>query len=128
MRLWEQCGSPDVSLHRMELPKTDLGWLIDAVAHRRPEAAVMAHMVPQRWTCSASEGEPILLLMKAACLEMLTNFNQFAREHALTRHLEAQVTIHSQHIPKMAKAIDTARLRTILVNLRSILSAGVDEV
>jgi hypothetical protein len=75
MTLSKQCSELGLPLQRVELPRSSEGWNVLGQVHRRPEAAAAAMLRAEGWTCAECEGGPMLLLIKAACLERLMELN-----------------------------------------------------
>lgn len=84
-------------------------------------------MRAEGWTCATCEGGPMLLLMKAACLERLMELNTLGAADSLTRFLEAQFVINAAHLDSIFAAIGRATAAQVRRNFEAIYAAGVDE-
>lgn len=97
------------------------------MAHKRPEHAAAELMRGEGWAVSTCEGGPILLLMKAACLDLLMAMNRLGADDSLTRFFEAQVTIHQERVSEIADAVNAASTGTVVKNFERIYASGVDQ-
>jgi hypothetical protein len=79
------------------------------------------------WTCAACEGGPMLLLIKAACLERLMELNSLGAADSLTRFLEAQFVINAAQLGSIIRAVDLATTEQVVRNFEAIYAAGVDQ-
>ena len=69
-----------------------------------PEYAVWRYLSSTGYVGAYCEGGPVLLLIKAAALEVLSELNLFgSREDACQRFTEAQLTIHENSYKKTTK-------------------------
>jgi hypothetical protein len=127
MQLSEQCEQLGLPYQRVELARGSGGWIVKGAEHKRPEEAAAALMRAEGWICSTCEGGPMLLLMKAACLELLISLNRFGGGDSLTRFFEAQVTINRQHRSEIAQAIGAADTSTVVRNFQRIYATDVCE-
>jgi len=111
----------------VDLPKSPGGWEFSGRIYDRPEPAAAAIMRSEGWTCATCEGGPMLLLMKAACLERLMELNTLGAEDSLRRFLEAQFVINREHMSSIIAAIGEASTAQVRRNFDAIYAAGVDE-
>lgn len=125
--LRDQCAALGVPLGRIELSRSERGWHVAGTDHYRPEQAAAAMLRAEGWTCATCEGGPMLLLMKAACLERLMELNTLGAADSLTRFLEAQFVINAAHLDSIYAAIDRATTAQVRRNFEAIYAAGVDE-
>lgn len=125
--LRDQCAALGVPLERIDLPRGPDGWHVAGHAHYRPEHAAAALLRVEGWTCATCEGGPMLLLMKAACLERLMELNTLGAADSLTRFLEAQFVINAAHLDSIYAAIGRATTAQVRRNFNAIYAAGVDE-
>ena len=124
--LRDQCEALGLRFHRVEVPRAAEGWLVQDTFHR-PEHAAAAMLRAEGWTCATCEGGPMLLLMKAACLERLMELNSLGAADSLTRFLEAQFVINADHLDSIFAAIGAATTNQVRRNFDAIYAAGVDE-
>lgn len=74
-----------------------------------PEYAAWRHFSSLGYSGAYCEGGPILLLIRAAALDVLTSLNNFnSRQDACSRFTEAQLTIHQKHSDLILGAIRSA--------------------
>ncbi|CAH2030631.1 hypothetical protein [Trichlorobacter ammonificans] len=93
-----------------------------------PELAAWRYFSSQGYVGGYCEGGPILLLIRAAALEVLTNINTFkSREDACTRATEAQFTIHRQSSHLILNAISTSKTSQIVRHFNEIYSSPLIE-
>lgn len=122
-----QCVEIGVPFSRIELTRGEAGWEVAGTPYPRPEHAVAALMRTNGWTCATCEGGPMLLLMKAACLQRLMDLNEFGAADSLRRFLEAQFVINARDIDSIIRAIATTSIDQVCANFEAIYAAGVDE-
>lgn len=123
MSLQRQCEQLGLALEVVKLERSAIGWIVNGVAHKRPEDAALAHLAAQGWVGVACEGAAVLMLMKAACLDHLARVNTFgSRADACTRYFEAQAMIHKDRAAGIIADIERADERTIRANLLEITS------
>ena len=80
---------------------------LDAGNH--PEYAAWRHFSSIGYSGAYCEGGPILLLIRAAALDVLTSLNTFnSRQDACSRFTEAQLTIHQEHSNLILSTIRSA--------------------
>lgn len=127
MNLRDQCSELELPLLRVELPRSSEGWQVLGQLYRRPEAAAAAMLRDEGWTCADCEGGPMLLLIKAACLERLMELNILGPADSLTRFLEAQFVINAAHMDSIIDAVGSATTEQVVANFAAIYAAGVDE-
>jgi len=127
LSLRAQCDALGVAFDRRELPRDVVGWHVDGRAYYRPEHAAAAILRAEGWTCATCEGGPMLLLMKAACLERLMELNTLGAADSLTRFLEAQFVINAAHLDSIYAAIGRATTAQVRENFEAIYAAGVDD-
>lgn len=101
--LAEQCLQLDIKHEKIEgLPYG-----------KKPEIDALNHFLAQGFTGAYCEGGPVLLLIKAAALDVLAQFNFRDRSDACTRFTEAQLTIYkesSEHILNAIRNADEAQV------------------
>ena len=122
-----QCDALGVRFDRVELPRSPEGWVVEDSFYYRPEHAAATLLRSEGWTCATCEGGPMLLLMKAACLERLMELNTLGAADSLTRFLEAQFVINAAHLDSIYDAIGRATTAQVRHNFEAIYAAGVDE-
>lgn len=84
--LSEQCLQLDIKHEKIEgLPYG-----------KKPEIDALNHFLAQGFTGAYCEGGPVLLLIRAAALDILAQFNFRGRNDACTRFTEAQLTIYKE--------------------------------
>lgn len=77
--------------------------------HRKPERAAFEYYQDIGYTGAYCEGGAILLLIRAAALDVLAELSPFSsRKDAMMRFTEAQFTILSEHIPRICDTVRTA--------------------
>lgn len=72
---------------------------------KKPEIDALNHFLAQGFTGAYCEGGPVLLLIRAAALEVLAQFNFRGRSDACTRFTEAQLTIYKESSELILNAI-----------------------
>ncbi|RFC33010.1 MAG: hypothetical protein DID91_2727703146 [Candidatus Nitrotoga sp. MKT] len=80
---------------------------------KKPEIDALNHYLDQGFIGAYCEGGPVLLLIRAAALDVLAQFNFRNRSDACTRFTEAQLTIYkesSELILNAIRNIDEAQL------------------
>jgi hypothetical protein len=123
--LRDQCDTLGLPFHRIEVSRSAEGWLVEDAFHR-PERAAAVMLRAEGWTCATCEGGPMLLLMKAACLERLMELSSLGAADSLTRFLEAQFVINADHLESIFDAISRATTAQVRRNFDAIYAAGVD--
>lgn len=109
-----QCSALELPLLELAVPRVNGNWLVGDMAFARPEPAAKQLLVEDGWCAACCEGGPVLVLLKAACLELLAELNPFGRRDARTRFLEAQFTIHTAHTEDLVAAIASAGLDSVM--------------
>ena len=108
--LAEQCLQLDITLERLEnLPYG-----------KKPEIDALNHFSDQGFVGSYCEGGPVLLLIRAAALDVLAQFNIFGRSDACTRFTEAQLTIYKESSELILNAIRNADVAEVVRNFKEI--------
>lgn len=125
LSLNDQCVQLGVPLTLAALPKSTAGWEFEGRIYDRPERAAASIMTSGGWTCATCEGGPILLLLKAACLERLMELNTLGETDSLTRFLEAQFFINKAEIASIIEAIGRSNAAQVRRNFERIYAAGV---
>ena len=78
-------------------------------AGNHPEYAAWRYFSSVGYSGAYCEGGPILLLIRAAALDVLTSLNSFnSRQDACSRFTEAQLTIYQEHSNLILSAIRSA--------------------
>jgi hypothetical protein len=78
-------------------------------AGNHPEYAAWRNFSSIGYSGAYCEGGPILLLIRAAALDVLTSLNTFnSRQDACSRFTKAQLTIHQEHSNLILSAICSA--------------------
>jgi hypothetical protein len=72
---------------------------------KKPEIDALNHFLAQGYTGSYCESGPVLLLIRAAALDVLAQFNFRDRSDACTRFTEAQLTIYKESSELILNAI-----------------------
>ncbi|AWT48141.1 hypothetical protein DLE54_00425 [Psychrobacter sp. YP14] len=89
-----------------------------------PEKAALEYFIKQGYVGTYNEGYMFQNTMKALILDELTRLNTFnSRNDACTRFLEAQLTIHENHIDKILFSIKGISKSTFTKNLAEIIAA-----
>lgn len=107
--LSDQCSEIGWSLTELLAQKHDKRlWSLDGGPTGLPEEVVGQMLVGSGGSVSFCEGGSALLLMKAAALEALATMNPFGdRGDAVTRYLEAQMTILAEHTAEIVETVRT---------------------
>jgi hypothetical protein len=93
--LAEQCLKLDITHEKIEnLPYG-----------KKPEIDALNHFSAQGFVGAYGEGGPVLLLIRAAALDVLAQFNIFGRSDACTRYTEAQLVIYKESSDLILNAI-----------------------
>lgn len=96
-------------------------WYENGINYSNPEELVLNHLKSEGINCSWCEGGSINLLIKASALEILTKLNIFSsREDAITRYLEAQLTILHHHKADILASIKGISLTQLKQNISEI--------
>ncbi|TPG89830.1 VRR-NUC domain-containing protein [Pseudomonas caspiana] len=105
--LSDQCSDIGWSLTEVLAQKHDKRlWSLDGGPAGLPEEVVGQMLVGSGGSVSYCEGGAALLLMKAAALETLSAMNTFGdRIDAVTRYLEAQMTILADHTAEIVETV-----------------------
>jgi len=86
-----------------------------------PEQVAWLHLKEDGYEGSYCEGGAVLIMIRAAALDVLASLNTFgAREDACNRFTEAQLKIHEGRIPEITAAIEQASLDSVLKNFHEI--------
>ncbi|WP_423821779.1 VRR-NUC domain-containing protein [Salinisphaera sp. SPP-AMP-43] len=111
LKLPDQCAQLDISLE-----------IIEGVQFgNEPERTAWSHYKQKGYEGGYCEGGPVLLLIRAAALDLFANLNPFgSREDACSRFTEAQLKIHEGHISEIAAAVEAADRDTVLRGFREI--------
>lgn len=89
--------------------------------HGRPEIAALKYYEKNGFVGSSCEGGAILLLIRAAALDKLTELNTFkSREDACTRFTEAQLVIHKDSSEEILFAIRSTTLQQVVEGFKEI--------
>jgi hypothetical protein len=92
--------------------------------HGNPELAAYQHFSSLGYSGGYCEGGPILLLIRAAALDILARLNTFgSRPDACTRFTEAQLTILKDDTYLILNAIRSANSHQVVRNFSEIYSA-----
>jgi len=92
--------------------------------HGHPELAAWHYFSSSGYSGGYCEGGPVLLLIRAAALDILARINPFgSRQDACTRFTEAQLTIHQQHSDLILNAIRSAETPQIVCRFNEIYSS-----
>ena len=88
---------------------------------QEPELALWRYYVTKGYCGAYCEGRALLLLIRAAALDVLESLNPFSsREDACSRYTEAQLTIHKNHLVDIGDAVEHATAETIARAFREI--------
>lgn len=88
---------------------------------QNPEKAALKHFSDQGWQGSYCEGGAVLVLIRAAALDILEALNPFkSREDACRRFTEAQLEIHRNNLENICDTIRKARPELVRRNFREI--------
>ncbi len=126
LNLPDQCKQAGWSLEKLSVERLHDGtWTHDQFRAKEPELLAAAYFVDRGYKVSWCEGGTIKLLMKAAALETLAKHNYFNdRSDAITRYLEAQLTLLGENVNQFITAVASANRATVDSALREILSHG----
>lgn len=122
MPLSKQCEVLGISQETLPLARIEGRWLVDDAQYKRPEDAALAHFRSLGFRGTACEGTAPLLLMKAACLDLLASVSQFGREDACSRYFEAQCLINRDRSADIVAAVDQVDEGRVTRNLREIVN------
>lgn len=91
-----------------------------------PERVAWLHLKGEGYQGSYCEAGAVLILIRAAALDVLTYLNTFdSRKDACTRFTEAQLKIHEDRIPEIAVAIEQASREDVLKNFQEIYRSPI---
>lgn len=108
--LAEQCLQLQITLEKLEgLPYG-----------KKPEIDALNHFLAQGFVGAYCEGGPALLLIRAAALDVLAQFNIFGRSDACTRFTEAQFIIYKESSELILNAIRNTDVAQIIRNFKEI--------
>jgi len=111
LTLPEQCAHLDLPFEQIE--GLQFG--------NEPERAAWKHYLQQGYEGGYCEGGPILLIIRAAALDLFTKLNSFgSREDACNRFTEAQLKIHEGRINTIASAVEKADHKSVARGFREI--------
>lgn len=86
-----------------------------------PELAAWRYFEQQGYAGTYCEGGAVLVLIRAASLDVLEQLNPFgSREDACHRFTEAQLTIHENHTAEIAAAVESATVDSVVKGFREI--------
>ena len=80
----------------------------------------MNHFLDQGFVGAYCEGGPVLLLIRAAALDVLAQFNHFGRSDACTRFTEAQLTIYKESSELILNAVRNADVAQVESHFKEI--------
>jgi hypothetical protein len=113
--LAEQCTLLGVPLEDTPNPDTSLP----------PEIALWTRFTEFGYTGSYCEGGAILILLRAAALDLLARLNTFgSRSDASTRFTEAQFSIQAAHSKEVVSTIRSAEIGQVRKNFSEIYSSS----
>jgi len=120
--LAQQCEDIGWSLTDLPAQKHDKrSWSIDGGAVGLPEEVVGRMYARSGANVSFCEGGSVLLLMKAAALETLAKRNTFNdRSDAISRYLEAQITILAEHIAEIVETVRSITPEALVRNVAEL--------
>ena len=108
--LAEQCLQLDITLDKLEgLPYG-----------KKPEIDALNHFSTQGFVGAYCEGGPVLLLIRAAALDVLAQLNIFGRGDACTRFTEAQFIIYKESSEFILNAIRNTDIAQVVRNFKEI--------
>lgn len=108
--LAEQCLQLEITLEKLEgLPYG-----------KKPEIDALNHFSAQGYVGAYCEGGPVLLLIRAAALDVLAQLNIFGRSDACTRFTEAQLIIYKESSELILNAIRNADVAQVVRNFKEI--------
>ena len=108
--LAEQCLKLDITHEKIEgLPYG-----------KKPEIDALNHLSTQGFVGAYCEGGPVLLLIRAAALDVLAQFNIFGRNDACTRFTEAQLTAYKESSDLILAAIRNTDVAQVDRNFKEI--------
>lgn len=87
---------------------------------KKPELDALNHFLAQGFTGAYCEGGPVLLLIKAAALDVLAQFNFRGRSDACARFTEAQLTIYKESSELIINAIRNTDKAQVFSNFNEI--------
>lgn len=120
--LLDQCSEIGWSLTDVLAQKHDKRiWSMDGGLAGLPEEVVGQMYTSYGASVSFCEGGSALLLMKAAALETLARLNTFNdRADAVTRYLEAQMTILAEHTSEIIETVRTITPDALVRNVNEL--------
>lgn len=90
----------------------------------RPEYAAWCHFSSAGYTGAYCEGGAVLLLIRAAALDLLAKLNTFnSRQDACQRFTEAQLLIHQEHSDLILRAVRSADLSQVIRGFNEIYTS-----
>lgn len=108
--LAEQCLQLDITLEKLEgLPYG-----------KKPAIDALNYFSTQGFVGAYCEGGPVLLLIRAAALDVLAQFNIFGRSDACTRFTEAQFIIYKESSELILNAIRNTDVAQVIRNFKEI--------
>ncbi len=108
--LTEQCLQLDIKHEKIEgLPYG-----------KKPEIDALNHFSAQGYVGAHCEGKPVLLLIRAAALDVLAQFNIFGRSDACTRDTGAQLIVYKESSELILNAIRNADVAQVVRNFKEI--------
>ena len=109
--LQEQCGHLGIDYERLE----------ELDFRGAPEYAAWQYFCANGYKGAFCEGGPILLLIRAAALDVFAKLNPFnSRDDACTRFTEAQLTIHENNTEDILDAVSNSTPRQIAKGFKEI--------
>lgn len=118
MTLPEQCALLGLSFEQIE----------GLHFSKEPERALWKDYLRQGFEGAYCEAGPILLIVRAAALDVLAELNPFgSREDACNRFTEAQLKIHETNIPAIVSAVERADRSSLLRGFREIYSSPLTQ-
>jgi len=107
--LAEQCLQLDITHEKLDLP-----------FGKKPEIDGLNHFLTQGFVGAYCEGGPVLLLVRAAALDVLAEINFFGRRDACTRFTEAQLTIYKESSELILNAVRNADIAQVESQFKEI--------
>lgn len=112
--LSRQCALLGIEFEEIELPRDSAG----------PEALAYSYFLKKKYKGICAEGTPILLLIKAAILDFVSEQSSFeSREDCCRRYTEAHLQVHIQKASEILRLVAGSKRRVIKRNLIEILKA-----
>lgn len=114
--LKEQCRIMGIACASVSGVKTD----------RHPEFEACRYFVSQGYTGAYCEAGPILLLIRAAALDVFTSLNTLgSRSDACTRFTEAQLALNRDSTDRILHAIRSASVASVVRNFNEIYASSL---